>query len=151
MKLRWLWVLAIALSFLSPPLVPELAAAAPAASKGVKKPKKRAKPQKLVLKLQELDRKTKPKQVKALRRSVKKVKGVVAVKPNKKKGELVVHYRPGTDAMQIRDAVKSAGFTVVEQEAKPAADPLAAEEDDEGGGDPPAASKPVDDDLPEGF
>ena len=96
----WLWPLAFACV---------AAVAIPSAQAGGKK----AKAETLTLNLSNLTTETPAKQIKALQKSVKKVKGVAKVTVDKKKGVLTVKHSKKAAPDAIKAAVGAAGFTVV--------------------------------------
>lgn len=105
-------------------------AALPSFAAGKAAPKAKPAPATLVLKV-DATKKT-PKDIKKLQKEVKKVKGVVAAKLNKKKGELTVKHNPTATADAIKAAVTKAGFTLAAEEAPAAPEPAPEPTDDEG-------------------
>ncbi|MBI5509618.1 MAG: hypothetical protein HY903_12770 [Deltaproteobacteria bacterium] len=75
----------------------------------------------VVLKLSNLTDATPEAETKRLETGVKKVAGVKDVLTRRKRGEVRVTYKAGTDIALIRKAVTTAGFTIVDPKPAPGA------------------------------
>jgi len=96
----------------------------------------KAKAETATFKISNLTKATPAKDAKKVEKALKKVKGVTFVIVAKKKGEIVVKYKAGADMAAVKDAIKKAGFTVVEPKDAEGGDEAAEGGDaagDEGG------------------